>query len=401
MNAVALGDVVIALFAVGLAFLSARLGSRLWRDQIYDGITPGQLPLPGSGAPAVPVSGHSREYDGEIAVQFTPPVGVRPGMAGTIIDGSADVRDVTATIVDLAVRGFLHIEVLGGPIAAEDPRTAAKGKGKTKQDWVLRQVIPPPRTPLDPAEAHLLSSLFETGPEQHMSQLTPQFSAAMHEVREDMAAETVRRGWYETDPRNTGKGPLAMIVLWLGIIVGGSLALQQTMVGIATGLTVLGSMLWARGKVAARVPRTADGTAARIQTLGFKKYLETAEADQIKFEEAADIFSRYLPYAIAFGVADRWAKVFGEVAARAQLAGYTGSGFEFTWLDAWFVGSMMDSALDGMVFADAFGSGDFSFIDGIGELASGLGDVSSDVAGGIGDAISGIGDSLPDFDIDF
>ena len=135
--------------------------------------------------------------------------------------------------------------------------------------------------------------------------------------------------------------------------------------------------------------------------MGFKKYLETAEADQIKFEEAADIFSRYLPYAIAFGVADHWAKVFGDVATRARAEGYVGDGFAFGWLDAWFLTSMMDSTFDSLIFADAFGSGDFSFVDGIGELAGGLGDMSGDFAGGIGDAISGIADNLPDFDIDF
>ncbi len=394
MSAVDIGDIVIAVVMVALALLFARLGARAWRDRIYDGITPGQYPLPGSGAPSVPVSGPSREYDGEVAVQFTPPAGVRPGMAGTIIDGSADVRDVTATIVDLAVRGFLHIEVLGAP--APDVQG-----DKGKRDWVLRQVLPPPAGALEPAEAHLLTQLFASGPEQHMSQLSPGFAAAMHEVRDDMAAETVRRGWYETDPRYSGKGPWSMLLTWLGILGGGFIALQRTPVAVVSGLAILASMLWARGKVAKRIPRTADGTAARVQTLGFKKYLETAEAGQIRFEEAADIFSRYLPYAIAFGVADRWAKVFGDVAARARLAGYTGDGFEFTWLDAWFLTSMMDSTLDGLVFADAFGGGDFSFIDGIGELASGLGEASGDIAGGIGDAVSGIADSLPDIDFDF
>lgn len=394
MTPAAIGDIVIALFFVLAALGLARLGKNAWRDQIYDGITPGQLPLPGSQAPSVPVSGSTREYDGEVAVQFTPPAGVRPGMSGTIIDGSADMRDVTATIVDLAVRGFLRIEVKGGPDQVD-------AKGKPKRDWVLHQILPPPATALEPMEVHLLTNLFASGPEQQMSQLSPAFATAMHEVRDDMFAETVRRGWYETDPRYSGKGPWSMLVTWLGILGGGFIALQGTPVAFACGAVILGSMLWARGKVAKRVPRTADGTAARIQTLGFKKYLETAEADQIRFEEAADIFSRYLPYAIAFGVAEHWAKTFGEVASRAEAAGYVGDGFQFTWLDAWFLGSMMDSTFDGLLFADAFGAGDFSFIDGIGELAGGLGDMSGDFAGGIGDAVSSIGDSLPDFDIDF
>ena len=60
--------------------------------------------------------------------------------------------------------------------------------------------------------------------------------------------------------------------------------------------------------------RTAAGTAVLTQAQGFRRYLETAEADQIRFEEGQDLFSRYLPYAIVFGVADRWAKVFDDLA---------------------------------------------------------------------------------------
>lgn len=55
--------------------------------------------------------------------------------------------------------------------------------------------------------------------------------------------------------------------------------------------------------------------------MGFRQYLVTAEANQIRWEEAQDVFSRYLPFAIVFGVADRWAKTFQEVAAAAAAAG--------------------------------------------------------------------------------
>ena len=46
------------------------------------------------------------------ANEFAPPDGVRPGQIGTLIDEQADVVDVTATILDLAVRGYLMIEEL-------------------------------------------------------------------------------------------------------------------------------------------------------------------------------------------------------------------------------------------------------------------------------------------------
>ena len=54
--------------------------------------------------------------------------------------------------------------------------------------------------------------------------------------------------------------------------------------------------------------RTADGSAVLAQSKGFEHYIATAEANQIRWEEAQDVFSRFLPYAIVFGLADRWAE---------------------------------------------------------------------------------------------
>ena len=68
-----------------------------------------------------------------------------------------------------------------------------------------------------------------------------------------------------------------------------------------------------------RGQRTADGRAVTDQVEGFKTYLATAEADQLRFEEGEDIFSRYLPWAIAFELADRWAKVCGDLVAMGRL----------------------------------------------------------------------------------
>jgi hypothetical protein len=45
-----------------------------------------------------------------VSVQYEPPPGLVPAEVGTLIDESADMRDITASMVDLAVRGFLRIE---------------------------------------------------------------------------------------------------------------------------------------------------------------------------------------------------------------------------------------------------------------------------------------------------
>ena len=108
--------------------------------------------------------------------------------------------------------------------------------------------------------------------------------------------------------------------MFVGIWLGGPLMSlgSSSAVGVPPGLALVAGCVAAGGivlflgrKMAAR---TAEGSAVLAQSEGFKQYLVTAEASQIRWEEAQDVFSRYLPYAIVFGVADRWAGTFQQVA---------------------------------------------------------------------------------------
>src|SRR5690606_31709255 len=45
-----------------------------------------------------------------------------------------------------------------------------------------------------------------------------------------------------------------------------------------------------------------------------RRYLATAKADQLRLEGGEDVFSRYLPYAIVYGVAVRCARIFAALA---------------------------------------------------------------------------------------
>ncbi len=62
-----------------------------------------------------------------------------------------------------------------------------------------------------------------------------------------------------------------------------------------------------------------DGALLR-RTLGFRRYMETAEKDRAAFAEREGIFSAYLPYAIVFGCVDRWAKTFEGLDREAAAA---------------------------------------------------------------------------------
>jgi hypothetical protein len=366
------------------------------RDEWYAGVTPGLSPgsadavAPGT-VPPPPPAPTLRGRRPEIAVQFNPPPGVQPGMVGTMIDESADTIDVSATVMDLAVRGFLRIEEI------------QSGTMFSRTDWRLVQLTPPPGQTLRPYEATVLEGLFADGSDVTLSDLKYKFNTTLNLAIRQMYTEVVERGWFRRSPQRQRAGWQALGFLligagavscfYLGVITraidrtGGFGVGIPSGIVLGLGLIVAGLIFRILGKRMAA--KTAAGSAVYAQSLGFRKYLETAEADQIRFEEASAIFSRYLPYAIVFGVADRWAGTFQKVAEAAAAAGspiimptwyiYSGAMFpDFTSI-ADGAGSFASSA--GGTFAatassassggSAFGGGGFSGGGGIGGSSSG------------------------------
>ncbi|MGL5908562.1 MAG: DUF2207 domain-containing protein, partial [Phycicoccus sp.] len=324
------------------------------RDERYAGLAPGLSPGRSSGLGASPVVVGGPVPT--VAVQFTPPPGVQPGMVGTIVDEDAGLVDVTATIVDLAVRGHLSI--------SRDDRGTFRA-----DDWVLTRTAPPAgAVPLAAYEQVLLDALFTSGERVALSQLKNSFAPTLATVRRLMYEEVVERGWFRRSPESQRSG-------WMGVgtvVAIGSLILGVFLWGPASGLfadsgfpvapaavlagggVVSGLVIRALGKRMAA--RTAEGSAVLAQSRGFERYIATAEANQIRWEEAQQLFSRFLPYAIVFGLADRWAQVFDEVAAAAAAAGHAVS------VPVWYAG--------------AWGAG-----HGFGDVASGMDSFSTVAAG--------------------
>jgi uncharacterized membrane protein len=56
--------------------------------------------------------------------------------------------------------------------------------------------------------------------------------------------------------------------------------------------------------------KTRAGTSAYMDVLGFQEFLNRAEKDRLERIGDMNLFSKFLPYAIALDVADNWAKAF-------------------------------------------------------------------------------------------
>ncbi|HQD96029.1 MAG TPA: DUF2207 domain-containing protein [Propionicimonas sp.] len=335
------GGVTAVLAALGLAAVFRRT-RRSRRDQVYLGLTPGVVP-----APNQEVSVGYASQDAPVAVRFNPPDGARPGELGTLLDATADNSDVTATIIDLAVRGHLQITQTG------------------KKDWTFTRL----RRSDDLAdyESGLLSKLFSSGSTVTTDELRkPEHAGVLTDARTALHRRVATElGWFTRNPATVR-----------GLVIAAGVALIAAGVGLGLLLGTFGwGLVGAAGVLVGVVvlilnnrfgSRTATGSAVLAQTKGFELYLRTAEADQIKFEEGIDVFSRYLPYAIMFGVAERWTKVFEELAAAGRYTfdtGYWYVGYGYGFNAHTFASSMdtlsatMSSSMQAATAATSGGSG--------------------------------------------
>jgi hypothetical protein len=261
----------------------------------------------------VRVGGASGAYDGPVAVQFTPPPGLTAGIVGTLVDGRADLRDVTAALLDLAVRGALTITAV--PPASEGG----------KPDWRLTLVQ---RDGWADWESALLRDLFGGRDVVLMSGLTQgRFGQAMREAQVELYRGVVGGGYYRSHPRakNARVAMLGYLVVAIGIGLLGFLGFTWSQRGSWYGW--MGGALVLAGGVVPRAdgPRSypSDGArhgpahpGARVQG-----YLVTAEADRIRFEEAPADLQSLPALRDRLRVADRWATTFAEVARRARADG--------------------------------------------------------------------------------
>lgn len=289
---------------------------RKGRDLHYVGLPPNLVPLAGTESqhPVAPLT-----HEPPVTVQFHPPEGITPAEAGVLLEERANPNHITATIVDLAVRGYLTIEEVGKTIF-----------GKTN-DWRLSRVENAPSAAgLTPYESALLKDLLGGRFFVDISDLRGAFESKVRKYTGGLTKVSDANGWYTRTGLVGGSGAGGMqvirIVFFLAfffiMFAGGSSLMWIFTAGpgalspillLIFAIISLAIVFFATGKMAHA--RSANGRALYEQVRGFRQYLTTAEAHQLRWEQGEDIFSKYLPWAMVFGVADRWAKMFEQLAA--------------------------------------------------------------------------------------
>lgn len=306
---------------------------------------------------------------GTIVPEYEPPRNLRPAEAEIIITERLTDKAWSATVVDLAVRGFIGIReepwtlfaagnlipegavhriVVGctflpllfffGMMFLFTP-LAVKGvvlcvvlifvitiheKGLKlanlfPPDYVLTRMFPATDGALESYEEKFLTLLFPNGKTFSTKsmrvdrQASMRLMQAIQSLRDDILDETVvDTAGYEVGFRAWKYAKTGMFVVGIALLAFLVPMLQQpqsVFFGVVFAFCLMVVVLFFRYN-----PRlNREGQILREEWLGFKRYLETAEKYRMQ-NLTPETFEKYLPYAIIFGVEKKWGTAFDGIA---------------------------------------------------------------------------------------
>jgi uncharacterized membrane protein len=272
---------------------------------------------------------------------------ISPAEAGTLLDEKLDPRDITATIVGLAVKGYIKIE-----------EVKQEGLIFDSQDYYLKKVREADGG-LGDFEKGLLSSLFQSSVSDTLvSDLKNKFYKNLDSLKTDIYGEIVRKGYFLKNPENirnlyiaVGIAVAVFIAIAMAFILPDYAVVKGIISAILTGLPV---MAFSKAMPA----KTRAGASAYIHVLGFQEFMNRAEKDRLIRIGDKDLFSKFLPYAIALDVVDNWSKAFTGIYQNPPEWYDSPAGFR-TFNPYSFSRSInsMSSSLAGAMFAAPRGSG--------------------------------------------
>lgn len=348
---------------------------------------------------------------GTVVPLFSPPDGLTPAGMRYVTKMGADSRAFAAALVDMGVRGHIRmVEEDGGWFSGDKTRIerlAGSSELPAEEQAALRELCVAGGSILMDKKNHAKFSAAKNGLSEVLKK---QFEGKMFKRNWGWAIAGVLLfvgALWLTAAAVAAAGNGAAI--WqVGVTVGCivfaaiAAALLQSSSAVGKCLLTLAGFVAAAGGLAAGMPilgdalnsgwllplllpalalplavsaffwiaaPTVEGRAVLDRIAGFKQYLSITERERLdRMTAPADtpeIFERYLPYAIALGVENRWADRFAGVLAAAAAHGQQGLGWYSGSSRPWdnpgrfasTVGSSLSSAISSASTAPGSSSG--------------------------------------------
>jgi len=242
-------------------------------------------------------SGRDPEGKGIIPVRYEPPNDLTPAEAGTLIDEKADIDDITSTVIDLAVRGYIKIKEM----------PSEKFFFFSDRDYKLTKIKEPDEV-LKAYEKEIFAGIFGSKDKIMLSELRNKFYNRLPSITNALYKQLVTERYFSRNPET-----LRNLFKWTGIgmIFFGFFIIPHIGLKISLALSGIFILIFSR-----YMPRkTQKGSLAKEELLGFREFIERAERDRIEklAKDDPTLFDRVLPYAMVFDLGDRWAEAFRDM----------------------------------------------------------------------------------------
>jgi len=254
---------------------------------------------------------------GVIVPEYDAPDGLSPIEVGTLIDFRTDNKDITATIIAMAIRGYIQII-----------EQSKKGVLHKKKEYSLKLLNTSPQG-LNPFEITLRANLFdrfEVGEEVPLTALKYKLAKVADRLRRVVSNTLLSNGYFKSNkvglhPINARATLMGSAVLIIIVLVNLHVPLPAAF-GVFVGAIIAIFFMWSLAS------RTEKGVVAKEHALGLKMYMKVAEADRIKMlqspdakyaeksdapKRTVDLFEKLLPYAMVLGVEKEWATKFEDI----------------------------------------------------------------------------------------
>ncbi|MCX6810391.1 MAG: DUF2207 domain-containing protein [Candidatus Berkelbacteria bacterium] len=253
-------------------------------------------------------AGRDPKINPVVVPEFEIPEKLAPIEMGLVLsDGILSNQYISASIINLAVNGILKIEKVGS------------------KDFKITKLAS--KYSMSEGEKKLYAGLFESGETVTISDLKNKFYTNLPIISTASSNYLISKNWLVKNSR-----------LWQWIL----LILSIICFGLATGFWAIDIILDLSLIISALVllifsflmpRRSIDGAKLLQRIKGFKLYMNTAERYRQKFNEKENIFEKFLPYAIMFGMTKEWVKKMKDIYGEKYFATYHpvwfyGVGFE-------------------------------------------------------------------------
>ena len=312
-NAATFSALAFLLSFAGTLLLCITAFSRLWQAKGRDANSSGET---------APIFGKET-----IIAEYESPLGLRPGEIGALIDETADTVDITATIIDLASRGFLTIEEIPkkwflGNTDYKLAKTSLADEKLLGYEKTLLHALFKGRNDTSLSSflqvfANEQKSLSQKKEESvKISDLKNSFYKDLAEIKKELYLAVAEKKLFVENPQTVRMKymgfALAMVVAGMILATFTGPLQGGTFSGMGLGLIFSGVIFFIVAQKA-MPKKTPLGYETYLKAEGYKLFISETEKHRAVFYEKQNMFMEVLPYAIVFGVAKQYAKAMKDM----------------------------------------------------------------------------------------